>query len=141
GDVTGRTATASQTGGTRARGAGDGAAVTFERMYRANVEAVTAYFARRSADPHVVADLTADTFVTAITGFASFDPGKGPRPGHRSWLAVRPGPCAGRAGGSGRPASEGGGGRARRHAGRRADAADAGPCPAAPASHNDEHTQ
>ncbi|MFZ0082882.1 MAG: hypothetical protein WAL13_27575, partial [Trebonia sp.] len=32
-----------------------------ERLYRANVEAVTAYFARRSADPHVVADLTADT--------------------------------------------------------------------------------
>jgi hypothetical protein len=27
------------------------------------VDAVTAYFARRSADPHVVADLTADTFV------------------------------------------------------------------------------
>jgi Fe2+ transport system protein FeoA len=31
------------------------------------VAAVTSYFARRSADPQVVADLTADTFVTAIT--------------------------------------------------------------------------
>jgi RNA polymerase sigma-70 factor (ECF subfamily) len=47
------------------------------------VEAVTSYFARRSADPHVVADLTADTFVTAITGFGSFDPGKGTA---RSWV-------------------------------------------------------
>jgi hypothetical protein len=28
-------------------------------LYRANVDAVTAYFARRRADPHVVADLTA----------------------------------------------------------------------------------
>jgi DNA-directed RNA polymerase specialized sigma24 family protein len=37
------------------------------RLYRANVAAVTSYFARRSADPQVVADLTADTFVTAIT--------------------------------------------------------------------------
>lgn len=57
--------------------AGAGAAAEFERLYRANVEAVTAYFARRSADPHVVADLTADTFVVVITSFGSFDPRKG----------------------------------------------------------------
>jgi RNA polymerase sigma factor (sigma-70 family) len=58
--------------------AGDaGATAEFERLYRANVEAVTAYFARRSADPHVVADLTADTFVALITNFGSFDPRKG----------------------------------------------------------------
>jgi RNA polymerase sigma-70 factor (ECF subfamily) len=30
----------------------------FEALYRANVTAVTAYFARRSADPQTVADLT-----------------------------------------------------------------------------------
>ena len=42
-----------------------------------------AYFARRSADPHVVADLTADTFVTAITSFGSFDPGRGTA---RAWV-------------------------------------------------------
>jgi RNA polymerase sigma factor (sigma-70 family) len=60
-----------------------GAAAEFERLYRANVEAVTAYFARRSADPHVVADLTADTFVTAITSFGSFDPGRGTA---RAWV-------------------------------------------------------
>jgi RNA polymerase sigma factor (sigma-70 family) len=81
--VTERTATTSQAAGTGARGAGDGAAAEFERLYRANVEAVTAYFARRSADPHVVADLTADTFVTAITSFGSFDPGKGTA---RAWV-------------------------------------------------------
>jgi RNA polymerase sigma factor (sigma-70 family) len=57
--------------------ASPGAAAEFERLYRANVEAVTAYFARRSADPHVVADLTADTFVVVITSFGSFDPRKG----------------------------------------------------------------
>jgi hypothetical protein len=74
--VTERTATVGQAGGT-------GAAAEFERLYRANVEAVTAYFARRSADPHVVADLTADTFVTAITSFGSFDPGRGTA---RAWV-------------------------------------------------------
>ncbi|HTZ29718.1 MAG TPA: sigma-70 family RNA polymerase sigma factor [Streptosporangiaceae bacterium] len=76
-------ATMSQEGGTRARSAADGAAAEFERLYRANVDAVTAYFARRSADPHVVADLTSDTFVTAITSFGSFDPGKGTA---RAWV-------------------------------------------------------
>ncbi|HEX5304147.1 MAG TPA: sigma factor [Streptosporangiaceae bacterium] len=81
--MTERTATARQPGGTGARSAEDSAAAGFERLYRANVEAVTSYFARRSADPHVVADLTADTFVTAITSFASFDPGKGSA---RSWV-------------------------------------------------------
>ncbi len=60
-----------------------GATAGFERLYRANVDAVTAYFARRSADPQVVADLTADTFVAAITGFGSFDPRKGTA---RAWV-------------------------------------------------------
>ena len=45
--------------------------------------AVTAYFARRSADPQTVADLTADTFVQAITSFATFDPRKGTS---RAWV-------------------------------------------------------
>jgi Sigma-70 region 2 len=81
--VTDSTATTSEAAGTGARGTGDGAAAEFERLYRANVEAVTAYFARRSANPHVVADLTADTFVTAITSFGSFDPGRGTA---RAWV-------------------------------------------------------
>lgn len=42
--------------------------VEFEALYRANEAAVTAYFARRSADPQTVADLTADTFVAHPTG-------------------------------------------------------------------------
>lgn len=78
----------SQKGGAGARSPGgpdeaSGAAAEFERLYRANIEAVTAYFARRSTDPHTVADLTADTFVTAITSFGSFDPGKGTA---RAWV-------------------------------------------------------
>ncbi len=60
-----------------------GATAEFERLYRANVDAVTAYFARRAAEPQVVADLTADTFVAAITSFGSFDPGKGTA---RAWV-------------------------------------------------------
>ena len=49
------------------RAADAGAAAEFERLYRANVDAVTAYFARRTTDPQLVADLTADTFVAVIT--------------------------------------------------------------------------
>jgi len=64
-------------------GVGTGATAEFERLYRANVEAVTAYFARRSAEPQVVADLTADTFVAVITSFKSFDPRKGTA---RAWV-------------------------------------------------------
>lgn len=67
----------------RARGAGTGTAAEFERLYRANVPAVTAYFARRTADPQAVADLTADTFLTAITSFGSFDPARGTA---RAWV-------------------------------------------------------
>ena len=60
-----------------------GATAEFERLYRANVEAVMAYFARRSRDPQVVADLTADTFVAVITSFGAFDPRKGTA---RAWM-------------------------------------------------------
>ena len=58
-------------------------AAEFERLYRAHVDAVTAYFARRTTDPHTVADLTADTFVQVITSFGSFDPRRGT---DRSWV-------------------------------------------------------
>jgi DNA-directed RNA polymerase specialized sigma24 family protein len=47
------------------------------------VEAVMAYFARRSRDPQVVADLTADTFVAVITSFGAFDPRRGTA---RAWM-------------------------------------------------------
>jgi RNA polymerase sigma factor (sigma-70 family) len=64
-------------------GPADDAVAEFEALYRANVATVTAYFARRSADPQTVADLTADTFVQVITSFATFDPGKGTP---RAWV-------------------------------------------------------
>jgi RNA polymerase sigma-70 factor (ECF subfamily) len=63
--------------------AGNDAAAEFERLYRAHVHAVTAFFARRSVDPQTVADLTADTFVQVITSFGAFDPGKGTA---RAWV-------------------------------------------------------
>jgi RNA polymerase sigma factor (sigma-70 family) len=55
----------------------------FERLYRAEVAAVTGFFARRSRDPQTVADLTADTFVEAIASFGSSPPERG---SERPWL-------------------------------------------------------
>jgi RNA polymerase sigma-70 factor (ECF subfamily) len=76
--------TAEKTAGTRPRTVDKtGATAEFERLYRANVDAVTAYFARRTADAQLVADLTADTFVAVIAGFGSFDPRKGTA---RAWI-------------------------------------------------------
>lgn len=57
--------------------------VAFEQVYRDNVGALTAYFARRTTDAHAVADLTSETFVAAITGLAGFDPRRGTP---RAWL-------------------------------------------------------
>jgi RNA polymerase sigma factor (sigma-70 family) len=55
----------------------------FERIYRANVGVLTAYFARRSTDPQTVADLTSETIVRAAGSFGRFDSGKGSA---RPWL-------------------------------------------------------
>ncbi len=55
----------------------------FEEIYRANIGPITGFFARRSGDPQVVADLSVDTFVEAITSFGTFDPAKGVA---RAWL-------------------------------------------------------
>jgi RNA polymerase sigma factor (sigma-70 family) len=55
----------------------------FEAVYRANVAGITAFFARRCADPQSVADLTSETFVQAIASLANFDPGRGSA---RAWL-------------------------------------------------------
>jgi RNA polymerase sigma factor (sigma-70 family) len=55
----------------------------FEQVYRANVDAVIAYFARRCAEPQVVADLTSETFVGAAGTFPSFDPRRGSA---RAWV-------------------------------------------------------
>jgi RNA polymerase sigma-70 factor (ECF subfamily) len=82
-DVTEKTAGTRPAAEVAERTADAGAAAEFERLYRANVDAVTAYFARRTTDPQLVADLTADTFVTVITSFESFDPRKGTA---RAWV-------------------------------------------------------
>jgi RNA polymerase sigma-70 factor (ECF subfamily) len=48
----------------------------FERVYRGQFGAIAGYFARRSAEPQLVADLTADTFVAAIRSFNERDPAR-----------------------------------------------------------------
>jgi RNA polymerase sigma-70 factor (ECF subfamily) len=55
----------------------------FERVYRAEVDVVMSYFARRCAEPQTVADLTSETFVRAASGFAGFDPARG---SPRAWV-------------------------------------------------------
>jgi RNA polymerase sigma-70 factor (ECF subfamily) len=55
----------------------------FELVYLRNVDVVMGYFARRCRDPQTVADLTSETFVRAVEGFARFDPGRG---SDRAWL-------------------------------------------------------
>ncbi len=62
---------------------GGSALADFEQMYRGNVDVVMSYFARRCAEPQVVADLTSETFVRAAGGFDGFDPSRG---SGRAWL-------------------------------------------------------
>lgn len=49
----------------------------FEGVYRSNIAAVTAFFARRYSEPQTVADLTSQTFVEAVSSFENFDARKG----------------------------------------------------------------
>jgi RNA polymerase sigma-70 factor (ECF subfamily) len=55
----------------------------FEQVYLRNVDVLMGYFARRCRDPQTVADLTSETFVRAVDGFARFDPCRG---SDRAWL-------------------------------------------------------
>lgn len=55
----------------------------FERVYRRNIGVLTRYFARRCREPHTVADLTSETIVRAVSGFAGYDPRRGT---DRAWL-------------------------------------------------------
>jgi RNA polymerase sigma factor (sigma-70 family) len=59
------------------------ALVRLEDVYRANVGPISAYFARRCAEPQTVADLTSETFLRAAAGFARFDARRGTP---RAWL-------------------------------------------------------
>lgn len=54
-----------------------------EVLYRREVGAITAFFARRWRDPQTVADLTAETFAQAISSYGSFDSRRG---SSRGWL-------------------------------------------------------
>ena len=49
-----------------------------EAFYRDHVEAVQRFVARRVADPHLAADLTADVFLAAVDSAASYDPTRAP---------------------------------------------------------------
>jgi RNA polymerase sigma factor (sigma-70 family) len=55
----------------------------FEQVYLRNIDVLMAYYARRCRDPQTVADLTSETFVRAMDGFARFDPRRGT---DRAWL-------------------------------------------------------
>jgi RNA polymerase sigma factor (sigma-70 family) len=55
----------------------------FEGVYLRNVDVLMGYFARKCRDPQTVADLTSETFVRAVDGFAGFDPRRG---SDRAWL-------------------------------------------------------
>jgi RNA polymerase sigma-70 factor, ECF subfamily len=55
----------------------------FGRFYGDHVELVQRFIARRVADPHLAADLTADVFLAAIDGAARFEPDRGSPAG---WL-------------------------------------------------------
>lgn len=56
---------------------------TFEAFYRRHVTAITRFFARRVADPHLVADLTADVFYAVIGSAHGYQPARGSELG---WL-------------------------------------------------------
>jgi RNA polymerase sigma-70 factor (ECF subfamily) len=52
-------------------------AVSFERFYCRHVESVLGFFARRTGDPELAADLCAETFAAALAGRRRFRPEAG----------------------------------------------------------------
>src|ERR1700722_15236100 len=77
------TGTGAPSGSARLPGATGCAADAWALRPGQGARGCAAFCARRAAEPQVVADLTADTFVAAITSFGSFDPRKGTA---RSWV-------------------------------------------------------
>jgi RNA polymerase sigma factor (sigma-70 family) len=57
--------------------------VAFTEFYRAHVDEVTRFVARRVADPQLVADLTAEVFLAVIEASARY---RGSHGGPRTWL-------------------------------------------------------
>jgi len=51
--------------------------VAFESFYREHIEAVQGFVARRVADPHLVADLTAEVFLAAIDAAPTYRSDRG----------------------------------------------------------------
>jgi RNA polymerase sigma-70 factor (ECF subfamily) len=60
-----------------------GDAVDFGRFYRRNEAAILSYFLRRTGRSELAADLTAETFVRALSGRGRFEPERGEP---RAWL-------------------------------------------------------
>jgi RNA polymerase sigma-70 factor (ECF subfamily) len=58
-------------------------AASFERFYVRHVDAVLAYFSRRTRDAELSADLCAETFAAALAGRHRFRPGRAPA---TAWL-------------------------------------------------------
>ena len=52
-------------------------AASFEQFYRRHFESVLAFFARRTRDPELAADLAAETFAAALLARRRFRPGRG----------------------------------------------------------------
>jgi RNA polymerase sigma factor (sigma-70 family) len=50
---------------------------SFERFYRRNFESVLGFFARRTRDPELAADLTAETFAAALSSRRGYRPERG----------------------------------------------------------------
>jgi RNA polymerase sigma-70 factor (ECF subfamily) len=65
----------------RRHGAGDPDA--FVAYYRRNLAGVLSFFLRRTGDPELTADLTAEVFAAALVAAARFRPGEAPA---RAWL-------------------------------------------------------
>ncbi|MFF4270176.1 RNA polymerase sigma factor [Streptomyces sp. NPDC001536] len=55
----------------------------FEEFYRRHVDAMTSFVARRVADPHTVADLTAEIFLAVLDSAHTYRPGRG---SETAWL-------------------------------------------------------
>ncbi len=55
----------------------------FGELYRRHINGVAGYFGRRVLDPHVTAELAAETFAEALTSRSRFDPERGEV---RAWL-------------------------------------------------------
>jgi RNA polymerase sigma-70 factor (ECF subfamily) len=52
-------------------------AASFEQFYRRHFESILAFFARRTRDPELAADLTAETFAAALLARRRYRPGRG----------------------------------------------------------------